>query len=250
MATGNLSDEAVARYAYIQELLERDGVVPPASVIELGAAPGDQIADLSSRGFRATAVDIGMHSDQWGGGESGRMLDLFAKQNVEYVQWNLEETPYPLPDDSYDAVIMTEVYEHLREYPARSLLEVQRILRPGGRLYFTTPNSAYLMNRLRLALGRSVYTPLPDWIGGVPFARHVREYTFREMHELMEYASLDVVFSTSRHFQIHSGRASSRAAVALKRGIDLLARVRPELGPIIVIVARKGVKAAGTPAGG
>ena len=250
MATGNLSSEAVTRYAFIQRLIERDGLRPPASVIELGAAPGDQIADLGARGYRATAVDIGLHSDEWGGGESGRMLDLLAASDVEFVQWDLEVTPYPLPDDSYDAVIMTEVYEHLREYPVTSLQEVHRILRPGGRLYFTTPNAAYLMNRLRLSAGRNVSSPLADWIGGVPFARHAREYTFREAHELMRYASLDVVLSTSRHFQIHEGREDSWIAVTAKRGIDLVSRLRPELGPEIVIVARKGGDASGTPPGG
>jgi SAM-dependent methyltransferase len=239
MATGNLSTEAAARYEFIQRLMESDGVVPPACIIELGAAPGDQIADLSSRGYRATAVDIGVHSDEWGSGESGRMEELFAKSNVEYVQWDLEDTPYPLPDASYEAVIMTEVYEHLRDYPARSLLEITRILRPGGRLYFTTPNSAYLLNRVRLSLGRNVSSSLADWIGGVPFARHAREYTFAEAHELMEYASLEVVYSTSRHFQIHHGRKDSLAAVTAKRGIDLVARVRKQLGPEIVLVARK-----------
>jgi SAM-dependent methyltransferase len=223
--------------------MESDGVHPPASVVELGAAPGDQISELSTRGFRATAVDLGIQSDEWGGGESGRMLDLYERSGVNYVQWNLEEVPYPLDDDAFDAVIMTEVYEHLREYPVRSLEEVHRILRPGGRLYFTMPNAAYLMNRFRMAAGKNVQTPLHDWIGGVPFARHAREYTFREAHELMEYASLDVVLSTSRHFQIHDGREDSWAAITLKRGIDRLSRLRPELGPEIVIVARKRTSA-------
>jgi SAM-dependent methyltransferase len=239
VATGNLSTEAEVRYAFIRQLMETDGVRPPASVIELGAAPGDQISELSTRGYRATAVDIGLHSDEWGDGESGRMLDLFEKSGVNYVQWNLEEAPYPLKDNSYDAVIMTEVYEHLRDYPVKSLQEVNRILRPGGTLYFTTPNAAYLMNRFRMVAGQNVQSSLADWIGGVPFARHAREYTFREAHELMKYASLEVVLSTSRHFQIQDGRQDSRTAITLKRGLDRLARLRPELGPEIVIVARK-----------
>lgn len=239
VATGNLSTESEVRYAFIRGLMEADGMLPPASIVELGAAPGDQISELSRRGYQATAVDIGLHSDEWGGGEEGRMLDLYEKSGVNYVQWNLEEVPYPLVSNSFDAVIMTEVYEHLRDYPVKSLQEVNRILRPGGLLYFTTPNAAYLMNRFRMVAGKNVQTPLPDWIAGVPFARHAREYTFQEAHELMEYASLEVVHSTSRHFQINDGRVDSRAAITLKRGIDRLARLRPEMGPEIVIVARK-----------
>ncbi len=44
----------------------------------------------------------------------------------------------------FDAVIMTEVYEHLRDYPVRSLEEANRVLRRGGHLYFTTPNQRSL----------------------------------------------------------------------------------------------------------
>ena len=74
--------------------------------------------------------------------------------------------PYPLADESADAIVMTEVFEHLRDYPITSLLESHRILRVGGRLYFTTPNQAYVVNRARLLAGRNVATPLQDWIAG------------------------------------------------------------------------------------
>jgi len=44
----------------------------------------------------------------------------------------LEDHPYPLADESFDGAVMTEVYEHLRDYPIRALEETRRILRPGG----------------------------------------------------------------------------------------------------------------------
>ena len=187
MSEGNLSVEAQARYAFVESLLLADQR-PPAAVVELGAAPGDQIARLARLGFRATSVDIGVDSDEWGAGEAGRMQRLYADAGVRDVTWNLEEIPYPLEDSSFDAVIMTEVFEHLRDYPVRSLQEVHRILRPGGRLYFTTPNVAYVLNRVPGRRGRNTATPLPDWIAGVPHARHAREYTVGEVRELMAYA--------------------------------------------------------------
>lgn len=235
---GNLTTEAQARYGFIRDLLTRD-TTPPARVVELGAAPGDQIVEFARLGYVATAVDIGDEtSDAWGDGTEGRMEKLFAEAGVAFVRWNLEKTPYPLPDSSFEAVVMTEVYEHLRDYPARSLTEVRRILRPGGRLYFTTPNAAYVGNRVRLASGRSVATPLADWIGGVPHARHAREYTFGEVYELMERAGLKVIAATSRHFYLDSGRTTPLAVLA-KRGLDLVGRLRPTLGPAIVVVAER-----------
>jgi SAM-dependent methyltransferase len=235
--SGNLSVEAQERYRFIADLIQAD-FSPPAKVVELGAAPGDQIAALADLGYRATAVDIGLAADEWSDGTTGRMADLLGRAGVELVSWNLESTPYPLADESFDVVIMTEVYEHLRDYPARSLHEVRRILRPGGRLYFTTPNAAYLMNRVRLLRGRSVATPLHDWIGGLPHARHAREYTFGEIDELLAHAGLRLCLSTSRHFHRDSGNVTPVSRVA-KQAIDLVSRVRPTLGPSIVVVAER-----------
>lgn len=149
MARGNLSVEARARYAYMEKLLRAD-FGPPARVLELGAAPGDHIARFGDLGYQATSLDLGESADEWGGGEAGRMTRLLATSGVTDVRWNLEETPYPLPTDGFDAVVFTEVFEHLRDYPLRSLHESYRILRPGGRLYLTTPNAAYIVNRLRV----------------------------------------------------------------------------------------------------
>ncbi len=232
----NLSVDAQARYEFVAELLERD-FPPPARVIELGSAPGDQIAQLSRRGYGATSLDLGESSDEWGSGEAGRMTNLFVECGVEDIRWNLEQTPYPLPTNSFDAVIMTEVYEHLRDYPIRSLEEVHRILRPGGRIYFTTPNAAYIVNRFRGLAGRSTATGLADWIGGLPHARHAREYTFPEVDILMAHAGLHVVERASRHFHVGTGRAGSARLVKVL--ISELAKHRPTLGPQIIVVAEK-----------
>jgi SAM-dependent methyltransferase len=236
MGTG-YSSAAGERYAFVLKELQKD-IPPPARVVELGAAPGEQSIGLSEAGYEVTAVDIGVASDDWEGAVEGTMEARFAAAGVAFVRWNLEETPYPLDDGAFDAVVMTEVFEHLRDYPAKSLHEVRRILRPGGRLYFTTPNAAYVGNRVRLALGRNVATPLPDWIGGVPHARHAREYTFDEARELMRQAGLEPTLVTSRHLHVHSGR-SSPASRAIKTAIGVIARARPTLGPALVIVARR-----------
>jgi SAM-dependent methyltransferase len=233
--SGNLTIEAVARYSYIEQELKRR-VPPPAALIELGSAPGDQIANLARLGYATTSIDLGDNPDNWGAGTKGRMADLLADAGVTDLTWDLERTPYPVADNSFDAVIMTEVYEHLRDYPVHSLVEVRRILRPGGFLLFTTPNSAYVVNRLRVALGRSIAGSLDDWIAGEPYARHAREYTFAEMKKMMEYAGLDVVSMKSRHFHLHSGRGGGWSLA--KRFLDWLGRLRPSLGSSIIIVAR------------
>jgi len=228
--------DAQQRYAYIEKLLLAD-FPPPARIVELGSAPGDQIARLASLGYSATSVDIGIASDAWAGAAEGRMQRLLSDAGVRHIEWNMEEVPYPLEDDSFDAVIMTEVYEHLRDYPVRTLQETRRILCSGGGLYFTTPNVAYLMNRFRVLAGRSIATGLDDWIGGIPHARHAREYTFADVDRLMSYAGLSIVRRESGHFHIDSGRGGS--ARWAKRALSTLAQACPTLGPTIIVVAQK-----------
>ena len=236
MASG-YSSAAGERYAIVSALIQGD-VAPPATVVELGAAPGEQAVGLARLGYRVTAVDLGVASDDWDGVATGTMETRFREAGIDLVRWDLERVPYPLPSGGFDVVVMTEVFEHLRDYPATSLHEVRRILRPGGRLYFSTPNAAYAGNRLKLLFGRTVMTPLPDWVGGVPHARHAREYTVQEVRVLMRDAGLEPILVTSRHPYVHSGRTGAVALVG-KRVIDLVARARPTLGPLTLVVARR-----------
>jgi len=47
----------------------------------------------------------------------------------------------PLPDATFDAVLCTEVLEHV-PYPIQAVEELSRLLRPGGRLILTVPSNA------------------------------------------------------------------------------------------------------------
>jgi SAM-dependent methyltransferase len=60
--------------------------------------------------------------------------------NARIFVGDLERMPFP--SSSVDVVISRSVFEHL-EHPDRVLAEIQRVLRPGGRLVVTTPNKYY-----------------------------------------------------------------------------------------------------------
>ena len=57
-----------------------------------------------------------------------------------YDQIDIRSEVYdiPLPNESVDIILCTQVLEHLK-YPARALKEMHRLLKPGGRLYLSVP---------------------------------------------------------------------------------------------------------------
>ena len=175
------------RYQYIRGVLARE-CPPPCRLLELGAAPGVLTLSLSGRGYDVVAVDLGEASDGWGHQAEGAMTAAFEKDGLELLARDLESVPYPFEDETFDVVLLTEVLEHLRDYPARVVSEARRLLKPGGLLLITTPNAAAIQRRADLLVGRSVYTPLSDWIGGLPHARHAREYTVAELRTLVTHA--------------------------------------------------------------
>lgn len=54
---------------------------------------------------------------------------------IDYVS---DITAIPVPDESFDVVLCTEVLEHV-PYPIESLKEMVRVTKPGGRLFITAP---------------------------------------------------------------------------------------------------------------
>jgi SAM-dependent methyltransferase len=88
---------------------------------------------------------------------AGRVLDYgcadqpyrrLLAEGTEYVPADLPGNPQadvevqpdgtvPLPDDSFDAVLSTQVLEHVQD-PATYLSECFRVLRPGGRMLLST----------------------------------------------------------------------------------------------------------------
>lgn len=57
---------------------------------------------------------------------------------TEFIQGSAYDLPFP--DDSFDAVICSEVLEHLQDYP-KVISEIRRVLKPGGKLAITVPHA-------------------------------------------------------------------------------------------------------------
>ena len=100
--------------------------------------------------------------------------------------FDAEAEQFPYNDGIFDTAVCSEVIEHLRHDPAHMLREINRVLKPGGRLILSTPNITSINALYRLLGGLhpqawSAYT-------GTDADRHNREYTPSEILRLLQWA--------------------------------------------------------------
>ncbi len=109
--------------------------------------------------------------------------------------FNAEKDAFPYADGYFATVLCCELIEHLFEDPMHMMSEINRVLRMGGHLVLTTPNIASLRALSGLLQG---FQPglFPSYIrpraNGEVDARHNREYTPREVSQLLVNSGFEV----------------------------------------------------------
>ena len=137
-------------------------------VLDIGCGTSRIIVDLPA----AVGLDVAFRKLRW-----------LRPLHRRVVQASCSTLPFP--DDSFDAVINSEVIEHVAD-DASILREMYRILRPGGTLVLGTPDYA---RRLWLVL---------EWIYGkvMPGAyahEHITRFTRRTLHQRLVESGFEVL---------------------------------------------------------
>ena len=118
--------------------------------------------------------------------------------------FDAERDRFPYGGESFDTVLCCELLEHLTADPMHMMTEINRVLKPGGRLVLTTPNIGSLRAIAALLAG---YHPgfFPAYIkpseDGASDARHNREYTAREVHLLLHDSGFEVAHLETGEFK-------------------------------------------------
>ncbi len=183
-----ISAESVQKYLEKEKnrLVETVEMLPAPShrgarLLDIGTAYGFLTALLKADGmWRCEGLELV---------ENIPIYCAFAKKHeIPIHQGKLGATPLPFSDGSFDAIILSEVLEHLRLSPLLIFRELKRLLTKDGFLVVTTPNVARLTNILKLLLGRNPVEPFPNDVVSenvTEYLTHVREYTMQEVCDLL-----------------------------------------------------------------
>lgn len=120
-----LTTDVVEQRSIVLRLLS---LLPGQEVLDIGSGPGllaRELADEVGPSGRVRGIDL-----------SEPMLEMGRRRCAErpWVAFeHADAAKLPFEDDSFDAVVSTQVYEYVEDIPG-ALAEVARVLRPGGEM--------------------------------------------------------------------------------------------------------------------
>lgn len=112
------------------------------------------------------------------------------ERTVPVYRIDLESTPIPVPDETFDVVLCNEVIEHMEIDPMFMMAEINRILKPGGLLITTTPNivSSWAVTKILHGIEPYFYMQYRPTRN---YYRHNYEYSIHSLVAVLKGAGFD-----------------------------------------------------------
>lgn len=150
---------------------------PSAAILEIGCGTGATGA-LALKDGRCARY-VGVELFEGAASEARKVLS-------EVITGNVETAAFDWQPASFDALILSEVLEHLVE-PGRVLKELSRFIRPGGLVMASSPNVAHWRVIRELVAGRFNLAEK-----GVFDRTHMRWFTPDTFVDMFEQAGFDI----------------------------------------------------------
>ena len=162
-------------------------------ILDVGAGEGALTQKLHKLGYHMQACDFSPEAF------------IFNPVKCDGVDITL---PFPYDDLSFDRVIAVEVTEHILDHET-FFSEINRILKPGGKLYVSTPNILSMKSRFRFLFRGFPYAFKPLVMNQYDGMQHVaslslNQYNYLALkHGFMEAEyGIDRLQSTSRWLRV------------------------------------------------
>jgi SAM-dependent methyltransferase len=220
------------RYTKMHRLLREGGDLAGARIVDVGLSRGL----LLERFRRYPRVDLAGTEIDPAEIEHARARGLEPIRHfVNVFEGARMVARLPFDDASADVVLAGEVLEHIVDTEA-FLIEVLRVLRPGGATVLSTPNILWWKYRLGLLAGR-----YPDALEhraryGDDFG-HVRIFTPRLLADLLDEVGFEDVRVVGKRLGPISTLANAPAPVAA--ALDRLADRLPSLADGTIALGRR-----------
>jgi ubiquinone/menaquinone biosynthesis C-methylase UbiE len=118
---------------------DRFPVGPADRVLDVGCGAGRHSFAMLRKGASVVALDYSMSEVESVDGMFRAMyFEGEAPPGAHAVAVRGDAYRLPFPDESFDVIVAAEVLEHLPD-DARAFAELERVLKPGGRIAVTVP---------------------------------------------------------------------------------------------------------------
>jgi 2-polyprenyl-3-methyl-5-hydroxy-6-metoxy-1,4-benzoquinol methylase len=149
-------------------------------VLDIGSGNGSLCAQLAAAGYQVVGVEYD---------KSGVAIAKSAYPNIPFYHFGVQDSPADLlqHEQEFDAVISTEVVEHLFA-PHMLPMYARAVLKPRGKLIVTTPYHGYIKNVAISLLGKWDHHHTSLWHGG-----HIKFWSRATLSALLEANGFRVV---------------------------------------------------------
>lgn len=226
------------RYARTLDILF-DGAVPVegAKLLEIATSSVLPVAIYDM----GVDVDITITHFDLAQKKSGTYTVSYADKEYALSAYfvDLETQKLPAKNNTFDVVLCCEVLEHLDVDPMFMLAELNRVLKPGGRLILTTPNITSSRGLWKMLRGIEPYFFMQYHKDGSPY-RHNYEYSHGGLTALLTAAGFqgdiwtedsfedgvleDVIFLENAGFKINKDRLGDNLFASVYKKSDVVDR--------------------------
>lgn len=135
------------RAEFLIRLLKGNGLTPQSVVLDIGTGGGVMFRQLVQLGTYTTGIDISPKNLR-------EIRDRLSTETGErHMLISADAYTLPFLPNTMDAIILSEVIEHLDD-PIKTLSEVSKVLKPGGRLIVSSPYREKLIYHLCIHCNR------------------------------------------------------------------------------------------------
>lgn len=153
--------------------------VPGPRILNLGSGPFFDLESIDAVGKEFTLADIDPRAMS--------LAKALHGERIARAEVIVAGDPLPYPDAHFDGLVSMDVIEHVPD-PAAWLAEAFRVVRPGGRVFLTTPNYA---SRSLILLERTVLEVIARAQGFSRKALHPSKLDSASLRRLFEGVSAE-----------------------------------------------------------